>query len=120
MTDARRHPDWNPQPADRILLAGADEAIDTIALILATLPATARGQVFVEVESDADVGVLDAPGRVTVCWLVRDRGQSLAAIRGCLAQRDAADSGLRASQRLRLDRGRRSGAAHHLGLTQTR
>lgn len=68
---------WEPQPADRILLAGADEAISTISLILATLPATARGQVFAEVGSDHDITVLDAPGRVMVCWLVRDRGQAL-------------------------------------------
>ena len=49
----------------------------TISLILATLPATARGQVFAEVGSDHDITVLDAPGRVMVCWLVRDRGQAL-------------------------------------------
>lgn len=70
-------PRWQPQPADRILLAGADEAIETIALILATLPAETRGQVFAEVGSADQVGLLTAPGRVTVTWLVRDRGQVL-------------------------------------------
>lgn len=69
---------WNPQAADRLLLAGDESSLETIRLILATLPATARGQVFVEVATDADVETLDAPGRFAVCWLVRDRGQSLA------------------------------------------
>jgi len=68
---------WDPQPADRILLAGDERALGTIALILATLPATTRGQVFVEVGSADEVGTLAAPGRVTVTWLVRERGQSL-------------------------------------------
>ena len=71
------NPDWNPGDTDRLLLAGDETAIDTIALILATLPAGARGQVFLEVQSDADVGVVSAPGRFAICWLVRDRGQSL-------------------------------------------
>ena len=33
------NPDWNPGDTDRLLLAGDETAIDTIALILATLPA---------------------------------------------------------------------------------
>jgi NADPH-dependent ferric siderophore reductase len=68
---------WNPETADRILLAGDESALPTIRVILATLPATARGQVFVEVQSEHDVERVDAPGRFTVCWLVRDRGQRL-------------------------------------------
>jgi NADPH-dependent ferric siderophore reductase len=71
------NPGWNPDGADRLLLAGDESAIETIAVILATLPAQSRGQVFVEVQSDHEVGVLNAPGRFTICWLVRDRGQSL-------------------------------------------
>ncbi len=70
-------PHWNPGDADRLLLAGDEGAIDTIALVLATLPERARGQVFLEVQSDADIGALSAPGRFSICWLVRDRGQSL-------------------------------------------
>ncbi len=77
MLDDEMNPDWNPADTDRLLLAGDETAIDTIALILATLPADARGQVFVEVQSDANVGTLAAPGRFSICWLVRDRGQSL-------------------------------------------
>lgn len=76
MNDALRC-GWDPQPADRILLAGAEEALGTIELILATMPAASRGQVFAEVATDAEVGALRAPGRVTVTWLVRERGQSL-------------------------------------------
>jgi NADPH-dependent ferric siderophore reductase len=71
------NPDWNPGATDRLLLAGDETAIDTIALILATLPDNARGQVFLEVQSEAQVGALSAPGRFAICWLVRDRGQSL-------------------------------------------
>lgn len=70
-------PAWNPESADRILLAGDEESLPTIRLILATLAANARGQVFVEVQSEHDIEQLDAPGRFAVCWLVRDRGQQL-------------------------------------------
>lgn len=69
---------WNPQDADRLLLAGDERALETIRLILATLPATARGQVFVEVADAAAIETLDAPGRFSVCWLVRENGQSVA------------------------------------------
>lgn len=68
---------WNPQSADRLLLAGDERALETIRVILATLPAKARGQVFVEVQSEEDIEQLVAPGRFAVCWLVRDRGQVL-------------------------------------------
>ena len=69
---------WNPpKDADRLLLAGDETSLDMIRVILATLPATSRGQVFVEVESADDIEILAAPGRFAVCWLVRDRGQSL-------------------------------------------
>ncbi len=68
---------WNPQAADRLLLAGDETSVETMRMILATLPKSARGQVFVEVASVADIQQLDAPGRFAVCWLVRDRGQSL-------------------------------------------
>jgi NADPH-dependent ferric siderophore reductase len=68
---------WSPEVDDRLLIAGDESAIATIETLLATLPAKARGQVFVEVQSDSDVSQLTAPGRVVICWLVRDRGQSL-------------------------------------------
>lgn len=68
---------WNPSADDRILLAGDEFDIDLIRTALASLPAKSRGQVFIEVQSATDVTMLDAPGRFSVCWLVRDRGQSL-------------------------------------------
>jgi NADPH-dependent ferric siderophore reductase len=68
---------WNPESSDRILLAGDAAALPVIQTILATLPAKSRGQVFVEVQCEADIVDLVAPGRFAVCWLVRDRGQAL-------------------------------------------
>lgn len=68
---------WNPSTSDRLLIAGDENALPAIETLVATLPATARGQVFVEVAVEADVVPLETPGRVTVCWLIRDRGQSL-------------------------------------------
>ena len=68
---------WNPRDADRILLAGDEHALETIRVILATLPAHSRGQVFIEVQSEVDIETILAPGRFAVCWLVRDRGQAL-------------------------------------------
>ncbi|MDJ0334631.1 SIP domain-containing protein [Salinibacterium sp. G-O1] len=68
---------WNPRDADRLLLAGDEHALDTIKVILATLPAKSRGQVFIEVQSEADIELIAAPGRFAVCWLVRDRGQAM-------------------------------------------
>lgn len=68
---------WNPSADDRILLAGNEGDLPLIRTALATLDARSRGQVFVEVQSDGDIEQLDAPGRFAICWLVRDRGQSL-------------------------------------------
>ena len=69
---------WNPpKDADRLLLAGNEACVETIRMILATLPASARGQVVVEVQSENDIEPLVAPGRFSVSWLVRDRGQAL-------------------------------------------
>ena len=68
---------WNPGETDRILLAGDESSIATIRLILATLPRRARGQIFIEVDSEESVEVLDAPTRFAICWLRRDRGQQL-------------------------------------------
>ena len=68
---------WNPSETDRILLAGTEADLPLIQMALATLPERARGQVFVEVATSADVATLTAPGRFGICWLVRDNGQSL-------------------------------------------
>lgn len=68
---------WHPAADDRVLLALQAEDLALAEAILATLPAKARGQVFIEVESMDDVSTLEAPGRVCVSWLARDRGRSL-------------------------------------------
>ena len=68
---------WQPVPGDLVLLGAVESDLPVVETVLATLPARARGQVFVEVEGEADIRRLDAPGRVCVTWLRRDRGQSL-------------------------------------------
>ncbi|MBK4347459.1 SIP domain-containing protein [Lacisediminihabitans sp. G11-30] len=68
---------WSPSATDKLLLAGTERSIPVLRAILASLPAKARGQVFVEVASADDIDPIAGPGRVMVCWLLRDRGQSL-------------------------------------------
>lgn len=68
---------WHPQTADRILIAGDESALESIREITAGLHPKTRGQVFVEVASAADIQPIQGPGRVSITWLVRDRGQSL-------------------------------------------
>jgi NADPH-dependent ferric siderophore reductase len=70
---------WHPGDGDSVLLGATAEDLVVVESVLATLPAKARGQVFVEVECASDIRELAAPGRVCVTWLCRDRGQSLAA-----------------------------------------
>ena len=69
---------WNPEVGDLVLLGVALEDLAVAETVLATLPAKARGQVFVEAATEADVRTVAAPGRVCVTWLLRERGQSLA------------------------------------------
>ena len=68
---------WNPGENDRILLAGDVTSLATLRLILATLPRRSRGQIFIEVDSEESIEILDAPTRFSICWLRRDRGQQL-------------------------------------------
>ena len=68
---------WNPGEKQRILLAGGRADLDSIRLILATLPSKATGQVFIEVDVEDEIQSLEAPHRFSVCWLVRGRGQEL-------------------------------------------
>ena len=69
---------WQPVPGDLVLLGAREDDLAIVETVLATLPARARGQVFVEVGSADAVRDLAAPGRVCVTWLRRDLGQSLA------------------------------------------
>jgi NADPH-dependent ferric siderophore reductase len=68
---------WQPAAGDLVLLGAVEADLPVVETVLATLPAKARGQVFVEVDSAAGIRELAAPGRVCVTWLRRDLGQSL-------------------------------------------
>lgn len=70
---------WQPAAGDLVLLGAVEDDLPIVETVLATLPARARGQVFVEVDSAAAIRELPAPGRVCVTWLRRDLGQSLRA-----------------------------------------
>lgn len=53
-------------------LVTADEhSLTELEVFLATLPLCASGRVFIEVADKSDIGVVDAPGRMTVTWLAR-------------------------------------------------
>ena len=69
---------WRPLDGDLVLLAGTVDDLPVIETALATLPAKARGQVFVEVDDMDAVRDLAAPGRVCVTWLDRSAGRSVA------------------------------------------
>jgi len=62
-----------PYDAIRVLFAGDASSVPTLRAMLAALPICARGQVFVEVDTAAEIEALPSPGRVTVTWLARDR-----------------------------------------------
>ena len=68
---------WNPGVGDLVLLGVRLEDLPIAETVLATLPPRARGQLFVEADSDADIRPVAAPGRVCVTWLARERGRSL-------------------------------------------
>ncbi|MFS0893371.1 SIP domain-containing protein [Microbacterium sp. 179-I 3D3 NHS] len=55
-------------------LVTADEnSLTELEVFLATLPLCASGRIFIEVAEATDIGVIDAPGRMTVTWLARDQ-----------------------------------------------
>ena len=68
---------WNPQLGDLVLLGVTLDDLAVAETVLATLPPKARGQVFVEAATEADIRPISAPGRFGVTWLLRDRGQAL-------------------------------------------
>lgn len=78
---------WNPDLGDQVLLGAELADLPIAETVLATLSAKARGQLFVEAWSEADIRPIGAPGRVCVTWLLRERGQSLrAAVDAWLAE----------------------------------
>lgn len=64
--------DFNAPEGAELLIAGDETAAPAIASILEDLPVTARGKVFIEVPTAADVLELDAPAEVEVRWLPRE------------------------------------------------
>lgn len=70
---------YRPDPAaDAHLLAGDDSAVPAITAALAALHADARGQVYVLVDSPAHEPGLSAPAGVTITFLHREAGHTLA------------------------------------------
>jgi NADPH-dependent ferric siderophore reductase len=70
---------WHPSEGDSVLLGAIDDDIAIAETIAATLPAKARGRIFLEVADASGIRAFAAPGRVCVTWLCRDRGQSMRA-----------------------------------------
>ncbi len=70
---------WNPRAGDSVLLGAVDADIAIAETVVATLPAKARGRVFLEVADASGIREFPAPGRVCVTWLRRDLGQSMRA-----------------------------------------
>jgi NADPH-dependent ferric siderophore reductase len=68
---------WNPGEGDSVLLGAVDADIAIAETVAATLPAKARGRIFLEVADASQIREFVAPGRVCVTWLLRDRGQSM-------------------------------------------
>lgn len=68
---------WQPADDDLVLLGAVADDIPVVETVLATLPAKARGQVFLEVDDARGIRPLTAPSRFCVTWLRRDLGQSL-------------------------------------------
>ncbi|MFB7250313.1 SIP domain-containing protein [Microbacterium sp. NPDC056234] len=66
-------------------LVTADEnSLADLEVFLATLPLCATGRIFVEVADQADIGMLQAPPRMTVTWLARStRSGAPGTGRGC-------------------------------------
>lgn len=64
---------YNPDPdADWHLFAGDDAALPAIAAAIESLPASAAGLAFLEVESEADTVAIEAPSGIELRWLFRN------------------------------------------------
>ena len=66
-------------------LVTADEnSLADLEVLLAALPLCATGRIFIEVADQADIGVVQAPPRMTVTWLARSaRSGAPGTGRGC-------------------------------------
>src|SRR5690606_39077656 len=58
------------QSAHHLVTADENSLVE-LEVFLATLPLCASGRIFIEVPEAADIGVIDAPARMTVTWLAR-------------------------------------------------
>ena len=63
--------EWAPGDASTVMIAGDETAVPAICSIVESLPADARGCVFLEVPTADDVLPLSAPSGVAVHWLPR-------------------------------------------------
>lgn len=64
---------YAPDPdADWHLFAGDESALPAIAVALESLPADARGQAYVEVDTAADIQPLEKPDAVELTWVFRN------------------------------------------------
>jgi NADPH-dependent ferric siderophore reductase len=63
--------EWAPGRASTVMIAGDETAVPAVSSIVESLPADARGCVFLEVPTSDDVLPLVAPAGVTVHWLPR-------------------------------------------------
>ncbi|WP_028709220.1 siderophore-interacting protein [Propionicicella superfundia] len=69
---------WGPPPvADAVILAGDESALPAIAAALERLDPGVGAVVFAEVGDAGDEFALPAHPRAEVCWVHRDRGESL-------------------------------------------
>lgn len=55
------------------LVTADEQSLAELEVFLTTLPLCASGRIFIEVPEAADIGVIDAPGRMTVTWLAREQ-----------------------------------------------
>lgn len=53
------------------LVTADEQSLADLEIFLATLPLCASGRIFIEVPDSSDIGVIDAPARMTVTWLAR-------------------------------------------------
>ena len=64
---------YRPNPdADWFLFAGDESALPAIAAALESLPAGARGQAYIEVDTAEDIQPLDKPDAVELTWVFRN------------------------------------------------
>jgi NADPH-dependent ferric siderophore reductase len=66
--------EWAPGRASTVMIAGDETAVPAISSIVESLPADAKGCVFLEVPTADDVLPLSAPAGVAVHWLPRTGG----------------------------------------------